>query len=95
MKPSHLLEHPPVNSIVGTQIAERVAHNIIKILCRNGDEWRTLSWQEYKHERQKDHAGLSIYVEYIPFAVVSSYCSNAESARRFSATWSWNLHESK
>ncbi len=51
------------------------------ILARTGNEWRSLSWEEYRTERQKD--GNFSEEERPHFDQVSKYCESAEDANLF------------
>ncbi len=62
-------------------VAERIARNIMAILARAGNEWRSLSWEEYRTERQKD--GNFSEEERPHFDQVSKYCESAEDANLF------------
>ena len=53
MKPSDFLEYP-WNSVTKNSEYETIALNIMVILKRTGDEFRELSFDEYKTERLKD-----------------------------------------
>jgi len=44
----------PWGSVLQKSEAETIAANIMVILKRTGDEWRSLTWDEYKTERLKD-----------------------------------------
>lgn len=56
MNPSNFTT-TPVNSILGKRhfAYDITARNIMKILERTGNQWRQLSWQEYKAEMNKDN----------------------------------------
>lgn len=54
MKPSFFSSKYPWDSVFGKSECETIAQNIMKILQRTGDEFRTLSFEEYKDERLKD-----------------------------------------
>lgn len=44
----------PFDSVLQKTEAEIVCKNVVIILNRTGNEWRDLSWDEYKSEREKD-----------------------------------------
>ena len=62
-------------------VAERIARNIMANLARTGNEWRSLSWEEYCTERRKD--GNFSEEERPHFDQVSKYCESAEDANLF------------
>ncbi len=70
--------------------AEIIAANIIRILARTGDTWRTLTWDEYKEERLKDEgkpgAGFS-WREQPYFDAVLPYTISESAARAFCKVW--------
>jgi hypothetical protein len=82
MKPSDLAKHQPYNSKVQKTESEIIARNIMWILKRTGNEWRTLSWEEYKEERLKD-GNFSEYHEREYFHAVTC----PENARGFCPAW--------
>ena len=57
----------------------------MKILKRTGDEFRPITWEEYKEERLKDgnfsDREKSIFENVIP------YCKSADTAVLFCKTW--------
>lgn len=65
--------------------AETVAQNIMIILKRTGDEWRELTWEEYKQEREKDGAFSEREKDY--FIRVLGYTVAPEHAARFCPDW--------
>ena len=65
--------------------SEMVAVNIMVILSRTGNEWRKLSFEEYKKERLKD--GNYTYKEEHYFNAVVDYTTSAEAARGFCPGW--------
>lgn len=75
----------PMSSVLKKSEAETVAHNYMVILYRKGDEWRGLSWEEYKDERIKD--GHFTEGERYYFDQVAPYCQSAETARTFAPKW--------
>lgn len=84
MKPSDFKKFP-IDSILQKSESETIALNIMKILSRTGDEFRELSWEEYKEERLKD--GKFTENEKTHFDVASVYCVDANKAKRFSRAW--------
>ncbi|MCP4394895.1 MAG: hypothetical protein GY804_11615 [Alphaproteobacteria bacterium] len=77
-----------MHSIYRKSEMEVVAQNIMIILSRTGNEFRVLSWDEYKTERLKDGGFLkSIKAEQSHFNKVFAMCSTEVSARKFSPTW--------
>lgn len=64
---------------------ETIALNIIAILKRTGDQWRELSWDEYKVEREKDGNFSTEEKKY--FDCVLEYTLSPEAAASFSPTW--------
>jgi len=84
MKPSNFATFPWM-SILKNSESEVVALNIMRILKRTGDEFRPLSWTEYKEERMKD--GNFSVVEKPYFDKVISYCKSADTAALFSKVW--------
>lgn len=75
----------PVGSIFDSAEAETVARNIMVILYRTGNEFRKLSWEEYKKEREKDEPIENFEKDY--FEEVSEYCISAEKALEFCDDW--------
>lgn len=84
LKPSDFLEFP-YDSIFHNNETEIVAQNIMKILERTGNEFRPLTWHEYKEERQKD--GNFTESEHYYFCDVITYCKSADTAQIFSKAW--------
>ncbi len=89
MKPQNFCLRP-FGSVLQKSEAETVAKNIMRILHRTGNKWRTLSWEEYKSERQKD-TEYDIFgfqdAEKIFFDQVVDYCKNPEKAIEFCSDW--------
>ena len=56
------------------------------ILARTGDEWRSLSWEEYKEYRIKNGNFSEREKRY--FDKVIDYCVTPETAKLFSPEWS-------
>ncbi len=75
----------PWNSVTKKAECEIVAQNIMKILKRTGNEFRSLSWKEYKQERLKDSAFTPHEKEY--FNNVIDYCESSQTANLFSPKW--------
>ncbi len=86
MKPSKLINVSPMGSIARKSEAETVARNIIIILSRTGDEWRKLSWEEYRQERIEKGRGFSER-EQPYFEQVVDYTVSEQTARLFSPGW--------
>lgn len=80
----------PMESVMQKCEAEIIAANIIHILARTGDTWRTLTWDEYKEERLKDEgkpgAGFS-WREQPYFDAVLPYTISESAARTFCKGW--------
>ena len=85
MKPSDFLHDDPYDSALQNSECETIARNIIVILKRTGDEFRELSFEEYKAEREKDKAFSQREKSY--FDKVNPYCKDEESAKSFSNHW--------
>lgn len=84
MNPSDFTKHP-YNSVLGKSEAETIARNIMIILKRTGDEFRLLSWNEYKSERLKDGGFTERERSY--FDQVVGFCVSEHSAKAFCSTW--------
>lgn len=85
MKPSDFSKQHPWNSFLGNFESEFIGRNVMIILARNGNEFRELTWDEYKKERMKDsnfQEGEKLY-----FDKVAKYCSTEESVGTFSKMW--------
>jgi len=91
MNPSDFIKYP-WSSVLQNSESETIALNIIKILSRTGDTWRSLTWEEYKTERTKDagvgrqHATFSER-ERGYFEAVLPYTVSESAARAFCKTW--------
>lgn len=83
-KPSNFMKQP-WDSVLQSSEAETVARNVMVILARGGDTWRTLSWAEYEQERQKDGSFSNSEERY--FNLVVDYCSSPDKAEKFSSAW--------
>jgi len=86
MKPSNFLNFP-FSSIFKNCECETIALNIMLILKRLGDEFKQLSWEEYKIERLKDKGFSNEEKKY--FDKVVMFCSSADQARKFSRVWNF------
>ena len=64
---------------------ETIAQNIMRILWRTGNEFRPLSWQEYRKERLKDGNFSDREKEY--FDNVIRWCDSEHNAKQFSTAW--------
>ena len=84
MNPSDFQTYP-WSSVLQNEESEIIALNIITILKRTGDEWRSLEWVEYEAERKKD-GGFSSNEAYY-FDEVQSYTVSAKAASSFCAIW--------
>jgi len=85
-KPSDFAMVAPMDSLVRKSEAETVARNIMVILCRTGDAWRRLRWNEYRTERKKD-CKQDVDVERPLFNSVVGYTVSAMAAVVFSPEW--------
>lgn len=84
MKPS-LFTDLPYGSVLQKTEAEIVARNIMQILSRTGNEFRSLTWNEYESERLKDGEFSAYEKKY--FDQVLPYCKDADRASMFSSVW--------
>lgn len=84
LKPSNFCSKP-YDSVLKNSESETVARNIMVILSRLGDEFRLLSWEEYKEQREKDGGFTESEKQY--FDRVVGFCVSAESAKAFAPTW--------
>lgn len=84
MKPSDFTSHP-YSSVLQNTESEIVATNIMVILSRTGNEFRLLTWDEYKAERQKDGSFTESEKSY--FDKVVGFCVAEQSALAFCNTW--------
>ncbi len=85
-KPSQFSSIFPFASVVQNTEQEIVAKNIMVILKRTGDKFRSLSWKEYKSERLKD-GNFSEMKEHEFFNKIQFYTRNERSARCFCTVW--------
>lgn len=85
MKPSDFSKKHPYDSIFKECKHEVIARNVMKILQRTGNEFRELSWEEYKEERLKDKDFSEIEKSY--FDKIVCHCSTEEAAKNFSPNW--------
>lgn len=83
-KPSDFTTQP-WSSVLGKSECETIAANIMVILKRTGNNWRKLSYEEYKEERLKD--GNFSNKESTFFEMVVGYTESETTARLFSPTW--------
>lgn len=86
MKPSDLIDKQPWDSIAQDSNVEDVARNIMKILARKGDQFRSLTWEEYEKERLKD-GNFDGCFESMFFVTASINCLSENKARYFSQKW--------
>ncbi len=84
LKPSNFTS-TPFDSVLKKSEAETVARNVMVILKRTGDEFRLLSWEEYRQERMKD--GSFTESEKTYFEQVAGFCTTAAAAQAFCAGW--------
>lgn len=84
MKPSELNKHP-FDSVTQNNECEVVARNIMVILSRTGDKFRSLGWEEYKEHRVKDGNFTNSEKQY--FDRVVGYCVSEDTAKLFSPQW--------
>lgn len=85
MKPSDFVKVSNMGSIFQNHEAEVVAANVMKILSRTGDNFRLMSWTEYRTEREKD--GDFTTREQRFFEDVAEYCANSHGAAAFAPGW--------
>lgn len=52
-KPSDFCVHPYMSVLMKSE-CETVACNVMKIMSRTGNEWRKVSWEEYREVRIAD-----------------------------------------
>ena len=83
-KPSDFRTYP-WNSVLQNSESEIIAQNIMIILWRTGNVFRSMDWEEYKNERLKDsnfsEKEKSVFVKVMP------YCTTSEKAKSFSKEW--------
>ena len=84
-KPSAFAGTFPFSSVLQDTQSEVVAKNIMVILSRTKNKFRSLSWKEYEAERKKDKEFTGREKEY--FKKVQFYTKTAEAARCFSKSW--------
>jgi hypothetical protein len=85
--PSDFLEKP-WNSIFQKSEHETIARNCMVILKRGGNEWRTLSEEEYVAARVEDGARpTTASAELSYFREVVAYTTSPEQAAKCSPTW--------
>lgn len=84
LKPSNFKIHP-WDSIFKNNETETIARNIMVILARTSDTWRSLSWNEYVAERTNDGAFTEWEKPY--FDKVIDYTVSPETAKLFSPAW--------
>lgn len=88
LNPSDFAKIFPIRSRFNKFEHEKVARNIMIILKRTGNEFRDLSWQEYKKERLKDGALVKLVDnEKKYFIDVIRWCVTAHNAKQFSPQW--------
>lgn len=85
MKPSEFSTKSTMGSIAKRHEPEVIAVNVMKILARNGDTFRLLSWEEYAAERQED--GNFTERERPYFDQVVNYCASSHGAAAFCPGW--------
>ena len=84
MKPSNFTTYP-WSSVLQNSESETIALNVMKILARTGNEFRELSYEEYKSERLKDSNFTDKEQSY--FEKIILYCKTADTAILFSKSW--------
>lgn len=84
-KPSDFALQFPWDSVFQKSEHETIAENIMKILARTGNEFRELSFEEYRKERLID--GYFTEGEKLFFDEVQPYCLSATKAATFSRSW--------
>lgn len=84
MKPSDFT-NLPTNSIIRKLEVEIVARNIMIILSRTGNIFRSLSWDEYRQERLRDDNFTEEEKKY--FNEVAPWCLTGGKASLFSPIW--------
>lgn len=98
MNPSDFSGVWPWSSVFQKIEAEQVAINLMRILKRTGDKWRSLTWEEYSEIRKADEAkavsedpkyryNFSEWAEKAHFDQVSRFCVSEEAAKSFSPAW--------
>jgi len=96
LKPSDFAKISPMNCVFKHHEHEVVADNIMQILKRTGNEFRPLSWKEYKEERLKDITkdrrlflfyNDSIGEEKLYFDLVVNWCTLPGNAVQFAPNW--------
>lgn len=85
MKPSNFSKVFPYISVLRKTECEILAKNIMIILKRTGDNWRTITWEEYQEEREKD-SNFSLTEKHY-FDKVLPYTTSETAARSFSDAW--------
>jgi hypothetical protein len=102
-KPSDFATTYPWSSVAQKSETESIAVNIMKILKRTGDEWRELTWEEYKEIRLADEAAalakdpkyrinFAEYLEKPAFEQALPYTTSAAKACEFSRCWKEIVH---
>lgn len=84
MKPSNFTDFPFSSALQNCE-SETIARNIMVILKRTGDTFRSLTFKEYQSEREKDGDSDSNEKKY--FDKVIDYCKSADTAKLFSPIW--------
>lgn len=85
MKPSNFQKASAMGSVLQKAEAETVAENIMTILKRTGNEFRKLTYDEYKAERMKDGNYSSGEEKY--FNQVIDYTISPDTAKLFAPDW--------
>jgi hypothetical protein len=85
LKPSDFAKISPMNCVFKHHEHEIIAQNIMQILKRTGNEFRPLSWKEYKDERLKDRGFTEAEKPY--FNLVVNWCTLPGNAVQFAPTW--------
>jgi len=85
--PSHYLQRP-VGSVSQNGDTETIARNIMAILSREGNQFRELSFDEYKLSRIQDGATeFAVSAEKPHFDIAAPYCISAQRANDFCEGW--------
>ena len=88
--PSDFAKTYPLDSVLQNAECEKVARNIMSILSRTGNAWRTITLEEYEEGRKKDHSMLTqeaINSEKPYFERVVKYTGSWQAAILFSPAW--------
>jgi hypothetical protein len=84
MTPKNFVKYP-WDSVMNKSECETIAKNIMIILAMNGNEWRDLTWDEYRQHRIMDGSFSDNERPY--FEQVIGYCKSVDTAVLFSPEW--------